>query len=84
VLDAVLAERELYPNVDFYAASALRSLGVPTDLFTPVFAAARSAGWTAHVREQYANNRVIRPESVYVGPRDLHYVAIEDREAIAS
>ena len=77
-------QKGLYPNVDFYAASVLRSLGLPTDLFTPMFAAARSAGWTAHVREQYADNRVIRPESRYVGPKNLRYVAADERRAVAS
>ena len=56
-------------------------LGISTDLMTPIFAVARMAGWTAHVREQYADNRVIRPDSEYVGPRDQHWVPIEDRSA---
>jgi citrate synthase len=75
----VMEEKGLYPNVDFYAASVYHSLGVPTDLMTPIFALARMAGWTAHVREQYADNRLIRPESEYIGPRDQHYVPIEER-----
>ena len=75
----VNAEKGLHANVDFYAASVYRYLGIPTDLMTPVFALARMIGWTAHVREQYADNRLIRPESEYVGPRDQAYVAIEDR-----
>jgi citrate synthase len=75
----VMEEKGLYPNVDFYAASMYHSLGVPTDLMTPIFALARMAGWTAHVREQYADNRLIRPESEYIGPRDQHYVPIEER-----
>jgi citrate synthase len=66
--------------VDFYAASVYHSLGIPTDLFTPVFAASRVSGWTAHVREQYEDNRLIRPESEYIGPRNQTYVAIEERE----
>ena len=61
-------QKSLYPNVDFYAAAVFHVLGVPTDLMTPVFAAARMAGWTAHVREQYADNKVIRPGSRYVRP----------------
>jgi citrate synthase len=76
----VMEEKGLYPNVDFYAASVYHSLGIPTDLMTPVFALARMAGWTAHVREQYADNRLIRPESEYIGPVDRHYLPIEDRE----
>ncbi|HEV2906633.1 MAG TPA: citrate synthase [Actinomycetota bacterium] len=75
----VMEEKGLYPNVDFYAASVYHSLEIPTDLFTPVFAASRISGWTAHVREQYADNRLIRPESDYIGPRNQDYVAIEER-----
>jgi citrate synthase len=72
-------EKGLYPNVDFYAASLLHDLGLATDLFTPMFAAARAAGWTAHIREQYADNRLIRPDSEYIGPRDQVWVPIEER-----
>jgi len=75
----VMDERGLYPNVDFYAATVYHYLGIPTDLMTPIFALARMAGWTAHVREQYADNRLIRPESEYIGPRDQKYVPIEER-----
>ncbi|MBI4259664.1 MAG: citrate synthase, partial [Actinobacteria bacterium] len=77
--EVVMQEKGIYPNVDFYAASVYRYLGVPTDLMTPIFALARMAGWTAHVREQYADNRLIRPESEYIGPRDQEYVPIEER-----
>jgi citrate synthase len=76
---AVRKEKGLYPNVDFYSASAYRALGIPVDLFTPVFAVSRVAGWTAHVQEQLANNRLIRPESEYTGPRDVRYVPIDRR-----
>jgi citrate synthase len=72
-------EKGLHANVDFFAASVYHYLGIPTDLMTPVFALARMAGWTAHVREQYADNRLIRPESEYIGPRDQTYVPIEER-----
>jgi citrate synthase len=74
-----LEQKGLYPNVDLYAAGVYHMLGIPTDLMTPLFALARMAGWTAHVREQYANNRIIRPGSEYVGPRDRTYVPIEER-----
>jgi citrate synthase len=74
-------QKGLYPNVDFYAASVYHSLGIPTDLMTPIFALARMSGWTAHVREQYADNRVIRPSSEYVGPTDRRWVPIDEREA---
>lgn len=72
-------QKGLYPNVDLYAAGVYHVLGIPTDLMTPLFALARMAGWTAHVREQYANNRIIRPGSEYVGPTDRVYVPIEQR-----
>ncbi len=75
----VYAQKALWPNVDLYAAAVYRSLGIPTDLMTPIFALARMAGWTAHVREQYADNKVIRPGSEYVGPRDQTWVPIEER-----
>ncbi len=72
-------EKGLYPNVDFYAASLLHDLGLATDLFTPMFVPARCAGWTAHIREQYADNRLIRPDSEYIGPRDQVYVPLDQR-----
>jgi citrate synthase len=81
----VLQEKGLRANVDFYMASVLHYLGLPTDLFTPLFAAARASGWTAHIREQYADNRIIRPDSEYIGPRDQTWVPIEERaEEMAS
>ena len=64
----VKAEKKLYPNVDFYSASVYYALGIPIDLYTPVFAVSRMSGWTAHVLEQYANNRLIRPRADYIGP----------------
>jgi citrate synthase len=67
----MLEEKKIHCNVDFYSASVYHLLGIPTDLFTPVFAASRAAGWTAHVLEQYADNRLIRPLAHYVGPVDL-------------
>lgn len=75
----VKAEKGLYANVDFYSASAYRVLGIPTDLFTPIFAVSRIAGWTAHVREQLAANKLIRPEAEYVGPSHVPYVPIDKR-----
>jgi citrate synthase len=75
----VMDQKSRNPNVDFYAASVYHVLGIPTDLMTPVFALARMNGWTAHAREQYADNKVIRPGSEYVGPRDQVYVPIDDR-----
>ena len=64
----MLAEKTLYPNVDFYSASMFHSLGIPINLYTPIFAVSRVSGWTAHVLEQYANNRLIRPRTDYIGP----------------
>jgi citrate synthase len=75
----VAEQKGLFPNVDFYAASVYHTLGIPTDLMTPIFAVARMAGWTAHVREQYADNRIIRPGSEYVGPVDQTWVPIDER-----
>ena len=75
----VMDEKGLYPNVDFYAASVYYAMGITVDLFTPIFAASRVAGWTAHIREQYADNRLIRPESAYVGPPHRSYVPIDQR-----
>jgi citrate synthase len=75
----VRAQKGLNANVDFYSASVYHSLGISTDLFTPVFAVSRVAGWTAHVLEQLGNNRLIRPESEYTGPRDVQYVPVDRR-----
>jgi citrate synthase len=66
----VKAEKKLNPNVDFYSASTYYSLGIPIDLFTPVFAVSRMSGWTAHILEQYHNNRLIRPRAEYKGNPD--------------
>ena len=64
----VRSEKKLFPNVDFYSASTYHTMGIPTDLYTPIFAVSRISGWTAHVLEQYANNRLIRPRADYIGP----------------
>jgi citrate synthase len=64
----VKSEKKLNPNVDFYSASTYYTLGIPIDLFTPIFAVSRISGWTAHCLEQYANNRLIRPRTDYIGP----------------
>jgi len=79
VVSAVQRHRELYPNVDFYSASMLYYAGIPVDLFTPMFACARIAGWSAHVIEQYKDNVLIRPQSEYIGPSDVRYVPIDQR-----
>ena len=64
----VKAEKKLNANVDFYSASTYYTLGIPIDLYTPIFAVSRMSGWTAHVLEQYANNRLMRPRADYIGP----------------
>jgi citrate synthase len=76
----VRSEKKLNPNVDFYSASTYYALGIPVDLFTPIFAVSRISGWTAHVLEQYANNRLIRPRADYIGPPyPQRYVPLEAR-----
>ena len=79
VQETVMEAKTLYPNVDFYTASVYSALQLPPDLYTPLFATARMAGWTAHIREQYADNRLIRPDSEYVGPDPRPWKPLEDR-----
>jgi citrate synthase len=79
IRQTVMEEKGLYPNVDFYTASVYSALGIPPDLYTTLFACARMSGWTAHIREQYADNRLIRPDSEYVGPGVRQWVPIQDR-----
>ena len=70
VEETVREAKKLNPNVDFYSASTYYSLGIPIDLFTPIFAVSRMSGWTAHILEQYTNNRLIRPRAEYLGKPD--------------
>ena len=78
--EVVKAEKKLNANVDFYSATTYYALGIPVELFTPVFAVSRISGWTAHILEQYANNRLIRPRADYVGPTyPQRYVPLELR-----
>ncbi|PYI83477.1 MAG: citrate synthase, partial [Verrucomicrobia bacterium] len=79
IAQLMLEKKGLHANVDFYSATVYYSLGIPTDLFTPVFAIARTAGWTAQVIEQLSDNRLIRPQSVYTGPLGLKVVPIDRR-----
>jgi citrate synthase len=79
VLSELKPGRDLYANVELYAASILHAVDVPSELFTPIFAIGRTAGWTAHMIEQLEETKIIRPESVYVGPRDLKWTPIDQR-----
>jgi citrate synthase len=81
VMDREMAKKgkQVKPNVDFFSASIYRMLGFPTDMYTPIFAVARIAGWMAHLYEQYANNRIMRPDLVYEGPRGKPFKAIDKR-----
>lgn len=76
----VLEKKKLNCNVDFYSASVLYTLGIPVDMFTTMFAISRMAGWTAHILEQYADNRLIRPVSQYVGKTNQTYMPLKDRK----
>jgi citrate synthase len=75
----LLREKHIYANVDFYSASVYYALGIPIELFTPVFAVSRISGWTAHVLEQYADNRLIRPRADYIGPRRRVFLPLDQR-----
>jgi citrate synthase len=76
----VKSEKNLNPNVDFYSASTYHALGIDIELFTPIFAVSRVSGWTAHILEQYANNRLIRPRADYIGPAyPQRYIPVEAR-----
>ena len=79
VAASLLGPKGIYPNVDFYSGIVYLSIGISRDLFTPIFAIARVAGWLAHWLEQLKNNRIYRPEQKYVGKHDVHYVPLEQR-----
>ncbi|WP_375169902.1 2-methylcitrate synthase [Marinobacter sp.] len=72
-------EKKLFCNADFFHASAYHFMGIPTELFTPIFVMSRVSGWTAHVKEQRENNRIIRPSADYTGPADAKWVPIDER-----
>ena len=74
-----LEGKPLYPNVDFFSASVYKMLGIPSDLYTPIFALSRITGWTAHLIEQYADNRLVRPNALYEGAANRTYVPVKDR-----
>ena len=76
----IKSEKKLNPNVDFYSASAYYAMGISPDLYTPIFAISRMSGWTAHVLEQYSDNRLIRPRAEYIGPQvPQPYVPLDQR-----
>ncbi|AZK48096.1 citrate/2-methylcitrate synthase [Paenibacillus lentus] len=79
VEELVTGQKGLKPNVDFYSASVYTLLGIPSDLFTPIFAISRLSGWTAHILEQLDDNRIIRPRADYVGPTNQRYIPIDMR-----
>ncbi len=79
VEEVVMREKGLYPNVDFYSASTYYMMGIPLELYTPIFAVSRISGWTGHILEQYANNKIIRPRAEYTGPRGVAYVPVDER-----
>ncbi|MCS6865438.1 MAG: citrate synthase [Gemmataceae bacterium] len=75
----IYGPKGIYPNVDFYSGVVYQAIGIPTDLFTPIFAIARVAGWLAHWTEQLVGNRIFRPEQIYVGRTGVKYVPLEER-----
>jgi len=77
--DYISEEKGLAPNVDFYSATTYYQMGIPIDLYTPIFAIARSGGWIAHVLEQWEDNRLIRPRAQYTGDRDAEFVPLDER-----
>jgi len=77
--EGIYGPKGIYPNVDFYSGVVYQSLGIPTDVFTPIFAIARVAGWLAHWTEQLVGNRIFRPEQISIGKTDIAYVPLEKR-----
>ncbi len=79
LIESKLGQKGIYPNVDFYSGLVYRKLGIPSDLFTPIFAIARVAGWLAHWKEQLGVNRIFRPTQIYTGDRNIPYIPMEER-----
>jgi len=78
--EEMLEAKDIHANVDFYSGPVYQALGITPDLFTPVFAIARTSGWSAHILEQYAHNRIMRPRAEYIGERGLHYIPLDERK----
>ena len=78
--DEYFIERKLYPNVDFFSGAVYTLLGIPSILFTPIFAIARAPGWLAHILEQRSDNRLYRPKSLYVGPEPRGFIPLNERK----
>ena len=77
--DTMIEQKGIYPNLDFYSGPAYHMMGIETDMFTPIFVMARITGWTAHIMEQLAANRLIRPLSQYTGPAERKVVPLAER-----
>ena len=76
----MLKEKKMHANLDFFSASAYHQSGIPTNFFTPIFVISRTSGWAAHIIEQRANNKLIRPSSKYIGPQPMKFIPISQRE----
>jgi citrate synthase len=79
IMETMAGDKNIYPNVDFFSASVYYMLGIDVDLYTPIFALSRMSGWTAHLLEQWKENRLIRPRAEYIGPKGLTVTPIDQR-----
>jgi 2-methylcitrate synthase len=75
----MMSKKKMFPNLDFYSASAYQQCGIPTYLFTPIFVMSRLTGWASHIIEQRADNKLMRPDAIYTGPAARAFVPIKDR-----